>query len=240
MIVENNQWYSRSSNPDSSQYAQINYNGDTGKYSLFYKIFVPITYNGKKYVPDANYKSSASQYGSKFYTAVTKETVTYSGTLDTTVVKDITDGTRGTVYTTSGQTIIQNVTFKDKDGNTQEMFVSGSSYPFTETYYSTEGKTKTRPRTMAIGDVQFVNVGSYSVQNSDGTYTESPEDAATFKDDDGYRYDYVKIFNLDENSTYDSFYNVKLLNYTYLAKNETGANNSHDMFFTTYRSKHID
>ena len=127
-----------------------------------------------------------------------------------------------------------------------EMFLSGTAHDYQETYYNVKGETKTKTTKMAIGDVAWMPVTTVSaaVDSETGKYTETPGDASSFKTDDTVRYDYVTLFNLNSNSTYNSFLNVGLVNYTYLSKNESSSTSystkSHDMFFTTYRSKHID
>lgn len=127
-----------------------------------------------------------------------------------------------------------------------EMYVSGTSYTYEETYMNTSGKVKTKTTTMAIGDVAWMPISTVSASkdSTTGKYTETPGDIDSFVSDDALRYDYVSIFNLSQNSTYNSFLNVGLVNYTYLSKNEasstTSSAKSHDMFFTTARSKHID
>ena len=169
---------------------------------------------------------------SKFYIAVDEESVTYSGSVGTVNLYDTL--TNKLVYSSNDKTITQ---------KENEMFVAGHSYSYTETYIgNVSGKTKTKTSTMAIGDVQFVDIGTVAATKDDNDkWTETPGDADSFvEEDDSVRYDYVSIFNLNQNSTYNSFLNVGLVNYTYLAKNEFGSNTSHDMFFTTKRSKHID
>lgn len=215
--VQNGQWYSRSSNPDYTQYAQINYNNDTGKYAFFDKILLPVTYNNKTYYISAD---------TKRYSLVNSESVTYSGSVDTVNINN--------VFISSGSTITQKV---------NDMYISNTTYTYTETFVgNNSGKTKTKESTMAVGDVQFVDISTVTAtKDSEGNWTETPGDAESFvEEDDSVRYDYVSIFNLSQSSTYNSFLNVGLVNYTYLAKNEFGANTSHDMFFTTKRSKHID
>ena len=141
-------------------------------------------------------------------------------------------------YSTSGT-----VTYSQ---TVNEMFLSGTAHDYQETYYNIKGETKTKTTKMAIGDVAWMPVTTVSatVDAETGQYTETPGDASSFKADDAVRYDYMTIFNLNANSTYNSFLNVGLVNYTYLSKNEssstTYSSKSHDMFFTTYRSKHID
>ena len=119
------------------------------------------------------------------------------------------------------------------------MYVSNTKYKYTETYYNTEGKQKTKTTIMSIGDVQYVNVTA-SDAAVDGNYTEVPQNQDTFKDDDKLRYDYVNVFNLMDTSKYNSFGNVSLENYTYLTQSEQAVTDSKDMFFTTARLKHID
>lgn len=150
---------------------------------------------------------------SKFYVPVTFEQAKYSS---------------GTVW-------------KQDFSSNATMYVSGSSYTYTETYMNTEGEMKTKTTLMSIGDVQYSYIGTVNATvDSDGDYTEKPGDIDSFTADDKVRYDYINIFNLKSTSTYNSFYNVGLVNYTYLAKTEGGAESSHDMFFTTVRSKHVD
>ena len=129
--------------------------------------------------------------------------------------------------------------------NIAEMYISGTSYEYEETYYNVNGETKTKTTRMCVGDVAWMPVTTVdATTDSDGNYTETPGDASSFQSDDALRYDYMSIFNLDESSTYNSFLNVGLVNYTYLSKNEASSTSSsaksHDMFFTTARSKHVD
>ena len=125
------------------------------------------------------------------------------------------------------------------------MYISNTKYKYTETYYNTEGKQKTKTTIMSIGDVQYVNVTASDSSldengNVTGNYTETPRNHDSLAEDDKLRYDYVNVFNLNSNSTYNSFKCVSLANYIYLKKTEKSTLSSHDMFFTTARSRHID
>lgn len=220
--IRNGQFYSRDENPDISQYARISDSSTSKRYAFFKDILLKTTLDGKNYV---------ATYTGKFYVPVSEEKVTYTGKVSTVSITSG-DGSQ-TVYTSSGKTITQKV-------NT--MYISGTPYKYTATYLGSKTeKVKTRELTMAVGDVQFMDIGTVEqVKDADGNWTETPGDSTSFTDDDKVRYDYVSIFNLKSDSTYNSFLNVGLVNYTYLAKNEFGANTSHDMFFTTKRSKNID
>ena len=220
--VKNNQWYTRDVNPDPSQYAQINVGGSTNKYALYDQLLLETKRSGKTYLVN---------YNGKFYIPITTESATFSNSLTSSSI--------GNVFSVSGKTITQTVC-PVISGTNYPMYISGTKYTYTETYYNTEGVTKTKQTIMNIGDVAYEYIGTVNATtDSDGNYTETPGDYDSFTDDDKLRYDYISIFNLHTASTYNSFYNVGLVNYTYLAKSENSAT-SHDMFFTTYRSKHID
>lgn len=221
--VKNKQWYTLKVNPDESQYAQMKIDGATDKYSFFKDILIETTLNGKTYLVN---------YNGKYYIPITTESVTYSGNVDSRQI--------GSVFSSSGKTITQKVC-PVISGINEPMYISGTKYTYTETYLNTEGKMKTKTTIMSVGDVQYEYIGTIDATlDEDGNYTEKPGDIDSFTSDDKVRYDYTKIFNLKSTSTYNSFYNVGLVNYTYLAKTEGSAKNSHDMFFTTVRSKHID
>lgn len=219
--VKNNQWYTKEVNPDDGQYAEI-LDGSTKRFSFYKDLIIETTLNGKTYLVD---------YKGKFYIPITTESVTYSGNVDSRNL---------TAFTSSGKKITQKVC-PVISGQDTPMYISGTKYTYTETYMNTEGVTKTKTTIMSVGDVQYEYIGTINAStDEDGNYTEKPGDIDSFVDDDKVRYDYVKIFNLKDSSTYNSFYNVGLVNYTYLAKTEGGAKTSHDMFFTTVRSKHVD
>ena len=210
--VQDGQWYT--SPATKSDKIQINYNGDKTKYSYRTMLLFPFTYNNKTYVATPD---------SKFYVKVTSERVI--------------DYTKGSTSSTDTNWDYQSV---------PTMYVSGTSYNYEETYYNVKGETKKKTTRMAIGDVAWMPVTTISatISATSGRYTESPDDYTSFQDDDALRYDYVNTFNLKSSSVYNSFLNVGLVNYTYLSKYEASstktATQSHDMFFTTYRSQHID
>ena len=220
--VEDGQWYTRNANPDSSKYLQINYGGSSSRYSLFDKILMPITYNSKTYILTSD---------SKFYISQTSESVTYTGS---TTSRTITSNGK-TIYISSGKNITQYFT------DAAKMYVAGNAYSYQTTYTNKNDSVKTKTAYVKVGDVQFVNVSSSErPKNEDGTYTETPDDTSETYADDATAYYDPSIFNLSSSSFYNSFYNVSLVNYTYLAKSESGSGTSKDMFFTTKRAKHID
>ena len=238
--VKKGQWYTRDSNPDVNRYVQINLNGDTKKYvEILDSNFTNATGN---ILLDAQLKANSdgtydlvdsgtayvAQFDGKFYTPVTEETVTYTGSVDSLQLGDY--------YSASDKTIKQKV-------NT--MYVSNTKYKYTESYLNTEGKEKTKTTIMSIGDVQYVNVTASDSSldengNVTGNYTETPRNHDSMAEDDKLRYDYANVFNLKSTSTYSSFNNAQLRNYVYLKKTEKSSMDSHDMFFTTARSRHIN
>ena len=238
--VKKGQWYSRDANPDVNRYVQINLNGDTKKYvEILDSNFTNATGN---ILLDAQLKANSdgtydlvdsgtayvAQFDGKFYTPVTEETVTYTGSVDSLQLGDY--------YSASDKTIKQKV-------NT--MYVSNTKYKYTESYLNTEGKEKTKTTIMSIGDVQYVNVTASDSSldengNVTGNYTETPRNHDSMAEDDKLRYDYANVFNLKSTSTYSSFNNAQLRNYVYLKKTEKSSMDSHDMFFTTARSRHIN
>lgn len=241
--VKQGQWYTKNDNPNINNHVEIYIDGDSNT-KRFVKVIddnyvnptgnllleanLKATSDGKAYDLVDSGTAYVAQFDGKYYTPVTEETVTYTGGVDNL--------TRGDYYSSSGKTIWQKV-------NT--MYVSATKYKYTETYLNTEGKQKTKTTIMSIGDVQYVNVTASDSSmdesgNVTGEYTETPRNHGTFADDDKLRYDYVNVFNLRSNSTYNSFDNVQLANYVYLKKTEKSTLDSHDMFFTTARSRHID
>lgn len=227
--VKNKEWYSRSSNPDVAQYVQISDGSNGARYSFFKHVLLKTKLSDNK--------TYVATYTGKFYIPVKAETVSYLTDVDSSGTSHYFYDTitHSLVYSSSGTKITQNLN--------PIVYISGTPYTYTETFVgNVSGKTKTKQSTMAVGDVQFMEISTVTaaVDSETGQYSEMPDDTKTFKDDDSLRYDYENIFNLNVNSTYNSFLNVELINYSYLAKNETSANTSHDMFFTTVRSKHID
>ena len=238
--VKFGQWSTKTDNPDVNTNVKITLADGTTRYtqvmSSDYKSFTDNIFleaqlkansDGTYDLVDSGGTTYIAQFDGKYYTPVTKETVTYTGSLSNNL-------TLGNYFSASGSTIIQKV-------NT--MYVSGTKYKYTESYLNTEGKQKTKTTIMSIGDVQYMNVtaSDYSLDangNVTGNYTETPR--ASMAEDDKLRYDYVNIFNLNSNSTYSSFNNAQLRNYVYLKKTEKSAMDSHDMFFTTVRSRHIN
>ena len=238
--VKFGQWSTKSSNPDVNTYVKITLADGTTRYtqvmSSDYKSFTDNIFleaqlkanSGGTYDLVDSGTAYIAQFDGKFYTPVTEEVVTYTGSVDSLQLGDY--------YSASGQTIKQKV-------NT--MYVSNTKYKYTESYYNTEGITKTKTTIMSIGDVQYVNVTASDSSldengNVTGNYTETPRNYGSFADDDKLRYDYVNVFNLKNTSTYSSFNNAQLRNYIYLKKTEKSTMSSHDMFFTTKRSRHIN
>lgn len=242
--VKQGQWYTKNDNPNINNHVEIYIDGDSNT-KRFVKVIddnyvnptgnllleanLKLNSNGTTYdLVDSGGTAYVVRFDGRYYTPVTIETVTYTGGVDTI--------TLGNFFASRDKTITQLV-------NT--MYVSATKYKYTETYLNTEGKQKTKTTIMSIGDVQYVNVtASDSSLDADGNvtgeYTETPRNHGTFADDDKLRYDYVNVFNLASNSTYSSFRNVSLANYVYLKKTEKSTLDSHDMFFTTARSRHID
>ena len=231
--VVTNQWYTRSQNPDTKQYAEIRVSGNRGRYSYFNQLKIPVvTYNGKKYglkTYDSTLSSSFDLFNKlRLYSAITTESVTYTGS---TTSRTITSNGK-TIYLSSGKTITQTI---------NKMYISNTAYTYEKEYTNTNGVEKTKTAYVSIGDVLFTNVSSSErPKNEDGTYTETPDDTSETFDDDATAYYDPSVFNLSSASHYNSFYNVSLVNYTYLAKSESGSGTSKDMFFTTERAKHID
>ena len=214
--VKNNQWYTADVNPDLSRYAQINVDDATNNYALYDDILLETKRAGKTYLVN---------YNGKFYIPITTESATFSNSLTSSSIGD--------VFSTLGKTITQKVC-PVISGSNYPMYISGTKYTYTETYTNTKGETKTKQTVMNVGDVMYEYIGTVAADNDgNGNYTETPV-SAVLADDDKVRYNYTNIFNLKDTSIYNSFGNVTLQNYTYLDSD------SHDMFFTTTRLKHID
>lgn len=217
--VKDNQWYSSETLKDPNEFIQIEINGDQNYYAYFKDILLEVNLDANDEVVDSGGTTYVAQFDGRFYTPVTTESVTYSSS---TYVGEAYSG-GSVIFRASNKTITQKV-------NT--MYVFGTRYTYTETYLNTEGVTKTKQTIMSIGDVayEYVSPSDCAVE---GSYSETPL-STPLADDDKLRYDYVNVFNLNADSIFNSFNNLSIYNYTYLNSD------SHDMFFTTARFKHID
>lgn len=233
--VKDGQYYTTNELKDPREYAQIEYTDNQGKvqnnrYAKFADLLLEVNLDSNNEISSTG-KTYVAQYDGRYYTPIHEEKVILTST---NCLGNVTIG--NDIFTSEGKTLTQKV-------NT--MYISGTRYLYTETYFSTEGKEKTKKTIMNIGDVQFVNVTASDASIDEngkitGNYTETPRNHDTFADDDKLRFDYVNVFNLNAKSTYNSFKNVLLRNYVYLKKTEKSNLDSHDMFFTTVRAKHIN
>lgn len=230
--VKNGQWYTDSNAKDPREYAQIEYSDSSNKkrYAKFADILLEVNLDSNNEVASSG-TSYVAQYDGRYYTPIHEESVTYTGSNSLTSQSNI-----GKVFTVNNKTVTQKV---------PTMYISGTKYTYTETYLNTEGKQKTKTTIVNIGDVQCINVSASDASvdekgNITGNYSETPRNHGTFADDDKLRFDYENVFNLKSNSTYNSFKNVLLRNYVYLKNTEKSQVESHDMFFTTARAKHIN